>query len=36
MEGVFTGLGNSPLSQERQVGSRIIVQGQLGRDTSKA
>lgn len=36
MVGVFKGLGNSPLSQEGQVGPQIIVQGQLGCDTSEA
>lgn len=34
--GVLRGLGNSPLSQERQVGPQIIVQGQPGCDTSEA
>lgn len=35
MAGVFRGLGNSPLSQETQVGPQIIVQGQPGRDTNE-
>lgn len=36
MVGVFRGLGNSPLSQERHVGPQIIVQGRPGCDTSEA